>query len=84
MIQIALLGLTPIVGRRRTKKICLLSLIFRGSCRARVKDFLLDSQITKQNKDWLYPQMIQAIKKVKNSIILVFSPTNLPDLMNYG
>ena len=69
---------------RRTKKICLLRSIFRGSCRARVKDFLLDSQITKQNKDWLYPQMIQAIKKVKNSIILVFSPTNLPDLMNYG
>jgi hypothetical protein len=28
MIQIALLGLTPIVGRRRTKK-CLLSSIFR-------------------------------------------------------
>ena len=83
MIQIALLGLTPIVGRR-TKKICLLSSIFRGSCRARIKDFLLDSQITKQNKDWLYPQMIQAIKKVKNSIILVFSPTILPDLMNYG
>ena len=24
MIQIALLGFTPIVGRRRTKKICLL------------------------------------------------------------
>ena len=47
MIQIALLGLTPIVGRR-TKKICLLSSIFRGSCRARVKDLLLDSQITKE------------------------------------
>ena len=25
--------------------------------------FLSDSQITKQNKDWLYPQMIKAIKK---------------------
>ena len=35
--------------------------------------FLSDSQITKQDKDWLYPQMIQAIKKVKDSIILVFS-----------
>ena len=46
--------------------------------------FLSDPQITKQDKDLLYPQMIQAIKKVKNSIILVFSPTNLPDLMNYG
>jgi hypothetical protein len=84
MIQIALLGLTPIVGRRRTKKICLLSSIFRGSCRARVKDFLLDSQITKQNKDWLYPQLIQAIKKViADSIILVFSPTKLSNLVNY-
>ena len=40
--------------------------------------FLSDSQITKQDKDWLYPQMIQAIKKVvANSIILVFSPTRL-------
>ena len=40
--------------------------------------FLSDPQITKQDKDWLYPQMIQAIKeKVKDSINLVFSPTTL-------
>jgi len=46
--------------------------------------FLSDSQITKQDKDWLYPQMIKAIKKVANSIILVFSPTRLSNLLNYG
>ena len=46
--------------------------------------FLSDPQITKEDKDWLYPQMIQAIKKVKDSIILVFSPTSLSNLMNYG
>ena len=46
--------------------------------------FLSDTQITKQDKEWLYPQMIQAIKKVKDSIILVFSPTGLSNLMNYG
>ena len=45
--------------------------------------FLSDSQITKEDKDWLYPQMIKAIKKVKDSIILVFSPTTLSNLMNY-
>ena len=45
--------------------------------------FLSDSQITKQDKDWLYPQMIKAIKKVKDSIILVFSPTKLSELVNY-
>ena len=45
--------------------------------------FISDSQISKQNKDWLYPQMIKAIKKVKDSIILVFSPTKL-ELLNYG
>ena len=45
--------------------------------------FLSDRQITKQDKDWLYPQMIQAIKKMKDSIILVFSPTNLSELVNY-
>jgi hypothetical protein len=45
--------------------------------------FLSDPQITKQDKDWLYPQMIQAIKKVKDSIILVFSPTTLSNLENY-
>ena len=39
--------------------------------------FISDSQISKQNKDWLYPQMIQAIKKRIDSIILVFSPTRL-------
>ena len=45
--------------------------------------FLSDSQITKQDKDWLYPQMIQALKKIKDSIILVFSPTTLSNLVNY-
>ena len=48
-------------------------------------DFFLSDQITKENKDWLYSQMIQAIKKVvTNSIILVFSPTKLSGLVNYG
>ena len=46
--------------------------------------FLSDPQITKQDKDWLYPPMIQAIKKVRDSIILVFSPTKLSELVNYG
>ena len=47
--------------------------------------FLSDTQITKEDKDWLYPQMIKAIKKVvANSIILVFSPTDLTNLVNYG
>ena len=47
--------------------------------------FLSDPQITKQDKDWLYPQMIKAIKKVvEDSIILVFSPTKLSNLINYG
>ena len=41
--------------------------------------FLSDSQITKEDKDWLYPQMIQAIKKIRDSIILVFSPTKLSE-----
>ena len=46
--------------------------------------FLSDPQISKEDKDWLYPQMIQAIKKAKDSIILVFSPTNnLSNLVNY-
>ena len=37
-----------------------------------------EQQLTKEDKDWLYPQMIGAIKeKVKDSIILVFSPTKL-------
>ena len=45
--------------------------------------FLSDSQISKEDKDWLYPQMIKAIKKVKDSIILVFSPTKLSNLVSY-
>jgi len=46
--------------------------------------FLSDSQITKEDKDWLYPHMIQAIKKViADSTILVFSPTKLSNLVNY-
>ncbi len=47
--------------------------------------FLSDSQISKEDKDWLYPQMIKAIKNVvANSIILVFSLTRLSKLVNYG
>ena len=46
--------------------------------------FLSDPQISKEDKDWLYPQMIKVIKKVKDSIILVFSPTRLSNLVNYG
>jgi hypothetical protein len=35
-------------------------------------------KLQKEDKDWLYPQqMIQAIKKVQDSIILLFSPTKL-------
>ena len=45
--------------------------------------FLSDPQITKQDKEWLYPQMIKAIKKAKDSIIVVFSPTKLLDLVDY-
>jgi hypothetical protein len=43
---------------------------------------LSDLQTT--NEDWLYPQMIQAIKKLAHSIILVFSPTTLSNLLNYS
>ena len=39
--------------------------------------FLSDPQITKQDKDWLYPQIIKAIKTIRDSIILVFSSTKL-------
>ena len=47
--------------------------------------FLTDPQIIKEDKDWLSLQMIKVIKKiVADSIILVFSPTNLSNLMNYG
>ena len=46
--------------------------------------FLSDSQINKEDKDWLYPQMVKAIRKVRDSIILVFSPTTLSNLVNYG
>jgi hypothetical protein len=44
--------------------------------------FYSDSQITKEDKDWLYPQMIEAIKKVKESITHLFSQ-KLLDLINY-
>ena len=40
-------------------------------------------KITKRDKDWLYSQIIQAIKKIRDSIFLVFSPIKLPVLMNY-
>jgi hypothetical protein len=47
-------------------------------------DFFLsnDSYIEKEEKDWLYPQMVKSIKKVTDSIIIMFSPFNLPRLQN--
>ena len=45
--------------------------------------FLMDEQYSKQEKEWLYPQMIEGITKIKNSIILVFSSIKLSGLMNY-
>jgi Rad51 len=44
--------------------------------------FLNDSYIEKEDKDWLYYQMIEAVKKVTDSIIVVFSPINLLNLQN--
>jgi len=45
--------------------------------------YLRDEQITKHDKERLYPQMIEAITKVKDSIILVFSSINLSGIKNY-
>ncbi len=45
--------------------------------------FLSDPQNTKEDKDWLYPQMMQAVKKDKDSIIVLFSPIKLTGLINY-
>ncbi len=44
--------------------------------------FLSDSQIEQEEKDWLYPQMVESIKKITDSIILMFSPIILPYLVN--
>ena len=45
--------------------------------------YLRDEQITKHDKDRLYPQMIESIIKIKDSVILVFSPIKLSGLVNY-
>ncbi len=45
--------------------------------------YLKDAQITKQDKDWLYPQMIKAVNKIRDSIIVIFSPIELRNIINY-
>jgi hypothetical protein len=45
--------------------------------------YLRDEQISKHDKDRLYPQMIESIIKIKDSVILVFSPIKLSGLVNY-
>jgi hypothetical protein len=45
--------------------------------------FLSDPQITKEDKDWLYPQMIQAIKKVKDSIVPCIFSYKFANLLNH-
>jgi hypothetical protein len=44
--------------------------------------FLRDQQISKEDKDWLYSQNIEAVKKVTDSIVIIFFPINLPNLVN--
>ena len=39
--------------------------------------------MSKGDNNRLYPQMIEAIKKVKDAIILVFSPIKSAGLVNY-
>ena len=42
--------------------------------------YLRDPQISKQEKDWLYSQMIKATNNITDSIIIMFSPINLTNL----
>jgi hypothetical protein len=44
--------------------------------------YLRDQQISKEDKDWLYTQMVESIKKITDSIIIIFSPIDLPNLHN--
>ena len=44
--------------------------------------YLQTHKLLEEDKDWLYPQMIGTIKKIRDSIILVFSPTTLSNLVN--
>lgn len=39
-------------------------------------------KLQKKDKDWLYSEMIEAINKITDSIILMFSPINLSSLQN--
>ena len=44
--------------------------------------YLRDPQISKQDKDWLYPQMIKAVNNITDSIIIMFSPIKLTNFHN--
>ena len=45
--------------------------------------FQSDQQITKHDKDRLYPQMVESINQVTDYIILIFSPIKLRNIINY-
>ena len=45
--------------------------------------YLRDTQISQEDIDWLYLQMVKSIKKVTDSIIIMFSPIILPNFVNY-
>jgi hypothetical protein len=45
--------------------------------------YLRDQQILQEDKDWLYTQMVESIKKVTDSIIIMLSPIKLQNLINY-
>jgi hypothetical protein len=40
-------------------------------------------QINKEEKDWLINQIIKSIKRITNSIVIIFSSSVLPNFTNY-
>jgi archaellum biogenesis ATPase FlaH len=40
-------------------------------------------QINKEEKDWLLNQIIKSIKRITNSIVIIFSSAALPNFTNY-
>ena len=45
--------------------------------------FQSDQQITKHDNDRLYPQMIESVNQVTDSILLIFSLIKLRNIINY-
>lgn len=71
----------PILIEKFNSKIVMISDSFLSNSKEYYHHY--HQQINKEEKDWLLNQIIKSIKRITNSIVIIFSSAVLPNFTNY-